>query len=190
MRLLILFFAAIFCLAFDSSFGGVFTLRSMGSITPLAMPCLVVFVSLFAPSMMAYVAALLLGLLVDLSPGHGELSQGVHLIGPSTLGFFVSAILIVKLRNVVFRRKVFTVVILTAGCVVVSDAVEVFILIARSLMPWTPPLSGSGGIAGLVKMLATAIYTGLLAVPLGWSLLSTIGMWRFATPTGRRATWR
>ena len=182
MRLLVLFFAAIFCLAFDSSFGGVFTLRSMGSITPMAMPCLVVFVALFAPSMMAYVAALVLGLLVDLSPGHGDLSQGVHL--------FVSVILIVKIRNVVFRRKVFTIVILTAGCVVVSDAVEVFILIVRSLMPWTPSLSGSGGIAGLAKMLATAIYSGLLAVPLGWCLLSTIGMWRFATPTGRRATWR
>ncbi|HJN71552.1 MAG: hypothetical protein HOC93_01955 [Phycisphaerae bacterium] len=190
MRLLVLFFAAIFCLAFDSSFGGIFTLRSLGSITPLAMPCLVVFVGLFAPSMMAYVTALLLGFLVDLSPGQSELTQGIHLIGPNTLGFFVSVILIVKIRNVVFRRKVFTVVILTAGCVVVTDAVEVFILIARSLMPWTPSLSGSEGISGLIKMLATAIYSGLLAVPLGWCLLSTIGMWRFATPTGRRATWR
>jgi len=190
MRLLILFFAAIFCLAFDSSFGGVFTLRSMGSITPLAMPCLVVFVALFAPRMMAYIATLALGLLVDLSPGHGDLSHGVHLIGPSTLGFFVCAILIIKIRNVVFRRKVFTIVILTVGCVVVTDAVEVVILILRSLMPWTPPLSGTGGIAGLAKMLAGAIYSGLLAVPLGWCLLSTIGMWRFSTPSGRRATWR
>ena len=190
MRLLVLFFAAIFCLAFDSSFGGVFTLRSMGSITPLAMPCLVVFVALFSPSMLAYIATLALGLLVDLSPGHGDLSHGVHLIGPSTLGFFVSAILIIKIRNVVFRRKVFTIVILTTGCVVVTDAVEVVILILRSLMPWTPPLSGTGGIAGLAKMLASAIYSGLLAVPLGWCLLSTIGMWRFSTPSGRRATWR
>jgi hypothetical protein len=73
---------------------------------------------------------------------------------------------------------------------VVSDAVEIVILIMRSLLPWTEPLSGSGGIAGLAKMLATAIYSGLLAVPLGWALLSTIGMWRFSTPTGRRATWR
>lgn len=190
MKLLVLFFAAIFCLAFDSSFGGVFTLRSMGSITPLAMPCLIVFVALFAPSMLAYIATIALGILVDLSPGHGELLNGVHLIGPNTLGFFVSAILIVKIRNVVFRRKVFTIVILTAGCVVVTDAVEIVILIMRSLLPWTEPLSGSGGIAGLAKMLATAIYSGLLAVPLGWALLSTIGMWRFSTPTGRRATWR
>ena len=190
MRILVLFFATIFCLAFDSSFGGVFTLRSIGSITPLAMPCLVVFVALFAPSMMAYVVVLTLGLLVDLSPGHGDLSSGIHLIGPYTLGFFVSAILIVKVRNVVFRRKVFTIVILTAGCVVVTDAVEVVILILRSFMPWTPSLSGTGGIAGLAKMLATAIYSGLLAVLLGWFLLSTIGMWRFATPSGRRATWR
>ncbi len=70
MRLLVLFFAAIFCLAFDSSFGGVFTLRSMGSITPLATPCLVVFIALFAPSMRAYVATLARRLLVALSPVH------------------------------------------------------------------------------------------------------------------------
>ncbi|MDP6693759.1 MAG: hypothetical protein QF444_05470 [Phycisphaerales bacterium] len=190
MRSLVLFFAAIFCLSFDSSFGGVLTLRSMGSITPLAMPCLMVFVALFAPSMTAYIVALILGLLVDLSPGHGELAQGAHLIGPSTLGYFVSTILIIRLRNVVFRRKVFTIVILTAGCVVVTDAVEVLLLIIRGLMPWTPSLSGSGGVTGLAKMLVTAIYSGVLAVPLGWCLLSTIGMWRFATPTGRRATWR
>ena len=190
MRLLVLFIATIFCLAFDSSFGGVFTLRSMGSITPLAMPCLVVFVALFAPSMLAMVVALALGLLVDVSPGYGELTQGAHLIGPNTLGFFVSTILILRIRNIVFRRRVFTIVIFTIGCVVVTDAVEVLLLILRSLMPWTPSLSGTGGIAGLAKMLVTAIYSGLLAVPLGWCLLSTIGMWRFATPTGRRATWR
>ena len=190
MRLLVLFIATIICLAFDSSFGGVFTLRSIGSITPLAMPCLVVFVALFAPRMMAYVVALMLGLLVDLSPGHGDLAQGAHLIGPITIGYFVSTIFIVRIRNIVFRRRVFTIVILTAGCVVVSDAVEVSLLIMRSLMPWTPPLEGSSGIAGLAKMLATAIYSGLFAVLLGWCLLSTIGMWRFATPTGRRATWR
>ncbi|MDP7008853.1 MAG: hypothetical protein QGI78_04700 [Phycisphaerales bacterium] len=190
MRILILFLATVFCLAFDSSFGGALTLRSMGSITPLAMPCLVVFVALFAPSEMAYIVSLLLGVLVDLSPGHGELSNGAHLIGPNTLGFFVSTIFILKIRNIVFRRKVFTVVILTASCVVVTDAVEVMILLVRSLLPWTPSLAGSGGIAGLAKMLATAIYSGLFAVLLGWCLLSTIGMWRFATPTGRRATWR
>lgn len=190
MRLLVLFFAAILCLAFDSSFGGVFTLRSLGSITPLAMPCLVVFIALFAPSMLAYVIAIVLGLLVDLSPGHGGLSQGAHLIGPYTLGFFVSTILVVRIRSIVFRRRVFTIVIFTIGCVVVTDAVEVLLLILRSFMPWTAQLAGSGGIAGLVKMLATAIYSGLLAVPLGWCLLSTIGMWRFTSPTGWRSTWR
>ena len=54
MRALIVIIATIIAMAFDSSFGGVFTLRSAGSITPLAMPCLVVFIALFAPVTLVY----------------------------------------------------------------------------------------------------------------------------------------
>ena len=115
MRILVLFFAAILALAFDSSFAGIFTLRSVGDLTPLAMPTLVVFVALFAPEVAALISAMILGILVDLSPGHGELLQGAHLIGPNTLGFLVTTILVLKIRNVVFRRKIITIVFFAAG---------------------------------------------------------------------------
>jgi len=181
--------AAIVALAFDSSFGGILTLRSMGSVTPLAMPCLVVFIALFAPETIALLVALLLGALVDLSPGHGELAGGAHLIGPHTLGFLISTILVLKVRNVVFRRRVFTIALLTAAAVIATGAMEALVFVVRGLMPWTEPMRG-GGFGDFIKLLGTAIYSGLLAVPLGWCLLSTIGTWKFLSPTGRRATWR
>ena len=189
MRILVLFFATILALAFDSSFAGIFTLRSVGDLTPLALPTLVVFVALFAPEVAALISAMILGILVDLSPGHGELLHGAHLIGPNTLGLLVTTILVLKIRNVVFRRKIITIVFFAAGCVIVTGAVQALVLILRGFMPWTPPIIG-GGFGELLKLFGTAIYTGLLAVPLGWCLLATIGMWKFHSPTGRRATWR
>ena len=189
MRSLIVIIATIIAMAFDSSFGGVFTLRSVGSITPLAMPCLVVFISLFAPETIVYVLALALGVLVDLSPGQGLLPGGIHLIGPHALGYLVTALLVVKIRVIVFRRRVLTLAVLAAGSVLVTGSVYALVMLARGVFPWTPPASG-GGIEAFVKLFGTAIYTGLLAVPLGWCMLSTIGMWRFQSPTSRRATWR
>ena len=90
MSILVVVIATILALAFDSSFSGLFTLRSVGSITPLAMPCLVVFIALFAPETIALITALILGALVDLSPGYGDLAEGAHLIGPHALGYFLS----------------------------------------------------------------------------------------------------
>ena len=188
MRALIFIIATIIAMAFDSSFGGVFTLRSAGSITPLAMPCLVVFIALFAPETLVYALSLVLGVLVDLSPGQGVLEGGSHLIGPHALGYLVTALLVVRIRVVVFRRRVLTVAVLAAGSVLVTGSVYALVMLVRMLL-WTPS-AASGGVEAFAKLFGTAIYTGLLAVPLGWCMLSTIGMWRFQSPTSRRSTWR
>ena len=189
MRALVVIIATIIAMAFDSSFGGVFTLRSAGSITPLAMPCLVVFIALFAPQTLVYVLSLMLGVLVDLSPGQGILEGGSHLIGPHALGYLVTALLVLRIRNVVFRRRVITIAVLTTAAVIVTGATEALVLLVRGILPWTPALKG-GGFSDLIKLFGTAIYTGILAVPLGWCLLATIGLWKFHSPTGRSATWR
>ena len=99
MNAIVVIVATILALAFDASFAEAFTLRSTGSITPQVMPCLIVFVALFAPETTALLVALLLGALVDLSPGHGQLGAGAHIIGPSALGFFVTTYLILKVRT-------------------------------------------------------------------------------------------
>jgi len=191
MRALIFIIATIIAMAFDWSFGGVFTLRSAGSITPLAMPCLVVFIALFAPETLVYALSLVLGVLVDLSPGQGILEGGSHLIGPHALGYLVTALLVVRIRVVVFRRRVLTLAVLAAGSVLVIGSVYALVVLVRGMLPWGgAPGAAGGGIEAFAKLFGTAIYTGLLAVPLGWCMLSTIGMWRFQSPTSRRSTWR
>jgi cell shape-determining protein MreD len=189
MNAVVVIVATVLALAFDSSVAEIFTLRTTGSITPQAMPCLVVFIALFAPGTAALLVALLLGVLVDISPGHGQLMSGAHLLGPNALGFFVSTLLILKIRNIVFRRKILTITFLVFCTVVISAAVQAFVLLTRGFMPWNPPAVG-GGMGEFAKLLGTAIYSGLLAVPLGWCFLATIGIWKFHSPTGRKATWR
>ncbi len=189
MRIFVVLIAALLALAFDSGFSGLFTLKSIGNVTPTVMPCVVVFVALFAPELTALMTVLILGVLVDLSPGYGHLTNGAYLIGPHALGYFVTGLFILKLRNIVFRRRILTIVVFAMGCVLVTGAVEAFILIIRGLMPWTPPIT-SNGFGAFLKLIGTSIYTGIVAVPIGWCLLSTIGVWRFHSPNGRRATWR
>lgn len=189
MRGLIVIIATIIAMAFDSSFGGVFTLRSAGSITPLAMPCLLVFIALFAPETLVFITSIILGVLVDLSPGQGYLAGGTHLIGPHALGYLITALLVIRIRVVVFRRRVLTIAVLTAASVLVTGSVYALVMLIRGILPWTPVATG-GGIDAFAKLFGTAIYTGLLAVPLGWCMLATIGIWRFQSPTSRRSTWR
>ena len=189
MRFVIFFIAAVFALAFDSGFSGLFTLKSIGNITPMAMPCIVVFVALFAPEITGLMTVLLLGVFVDLSPGYGQLANGAYLIGPHAFGYLITGLFIMKFRNVVFRRRILTIVVFAMCCVLVTGAAEALVLIIRGFMPWTPPIT-SGGFAAFLKLIGISIYTGIFAVPIGWCLLSTIGIWRFHSPTGRRATWR
>ena len=189
MRWWILLIAAILGLAFDTGFAGILSLRAVGSITPTLMPVLLAFVALFAPAQAALVAAWMLGLLVDLAPGEGQLPGGAHLIGPHAIGYLAAALIIVRVRTVVFRQQILTIAILAAGTVVVTGAVDAFLQLFRGFLPWTPPVSGAGMVA-LGQLLGTALYSGLLALPLGLLMVSTIGVWHFHAPSGRRATWR
>ena len=99
MRFIVFFIAAVFALAFDSGFSGLFTLKSIGNITPMAMPCVVVFVALFAPEITGLMTVLLLGVFVDLSPGYGQLANGAYLIGPHAFGYLITGLFIMKFRN-------------------------------------------------------------------------------------------
>ena len=53
-----------------------------------------------------------------------------------------------------------------------------------------PETLDDAGMVALGQLLGTALYSGLLALPLGLLMVSTIGVWHFHAPSGRRATWR
>lgn len=131
---------------------------------------LAVFVALGAPHTHAVWTCLFLGLLVDLTrPRYvGATHADLVVIGPHALGYLLAAQLVLTLRSVVIRRNPLTMGVLSALASLVCGLVVATAFTVRSLFgdpvewdTWRELL----GLAG------SSLYTGLVAVPLGWILI-------------------
>jgi cell shape-determining protein MreD len=177
---------AFVALALDTSFVSILTLERMDSIAPYILVPLAVYVCLFASRLSALSACLLLGVLMDLTiPPPGE--RVVHVIGPYGLGMLFGGYLILQMRTMVFRQRAITIGVLSAAATVAMAIVMITIYMIRS---WygegvTYPTSGSAGWQ-MLRHLGIAIYTGLVAIPLGWILLATFPLWGFQAYHSRR----
>ena len=153
----------------------------LGAIWPEAAPGLVAFVALWASRRSVPWAALLLGLLQDLSSpvvvGDREV---IHLIGPATLGWLFGAAALLPLRRVLLRRHPIAVGAATVVLVLLANLVWGAIFSLRVLLhdeaaPWPP----GGGVAALGTAALEAIADGVVAVPLAWMLMRLGDWWRF-----------
>jgi cell shape-determining protein MreD len=195
MRWPIFIITAFVFLALDASFLGVLTLPAVGGIAPSMLIVLVVFVALFASRFSALSAAMLLGAMADLTlPArpHGHVEAGMYVIGPHALGFLLAAYLVVQLRTMVFRQRVITLSALSLTGAMTAALVAIAIYIVRSwygeatVYP-TDPSAGHE----LLRQAGVALYTALLAIPLGWVLLASTPVWGFQSGQPRRsAMWR
>jgi rod shape-determining protein MreD len=159
------------------------TLYSLWGISPDVVAALVVFVALFAPRTGALWAAWGLGLLVDLSPQ--DHAGGYYVVGPHALGYTAGAYLVLQLRTMVFRRRALTVGFLTSLALVAASLVAVMLLSIRSFYAGDGAM-GYGPMSDLGQRCMIAMYSGLVAVPLGWLLGYTMPLWGFQPAAGRR----
>lgn len=143
-----------------------------GPIAPSFLLCLTAYIALGAPPAVARWAAILLGLLADLSfdlPLKDAYTQA-FLVGPFALGHLLAAQLVLTLRGMMIRRNP-----LTLGFASMCGALACQILVVTifsirrgvngdelSLAPWY---------VELVLRSGSALYTGLLAVFLSFVLL-------------------
>jgi rod shape-determining protein MreD len=171
-------------LILEMSLRGEMMLASVGGISPSFMAALVVFIALSAPRLAAVGAAWLMGLLMDLAPEPPAFAPGLHLIGPYALGYPVAAFVVVQLRPLVLRRRSLTVAVLTVLALVAVGLVTVTLYTVRGWYDLAGP--GPTGVADgfrplpeLARRLGIALYSGLIAFPLGWLLLATAGWWGF-----------
>jgi len=170
-------------LALETSLRNMLRLDAFGRVSPSFMAALLVFLSLFTPRQTALWAALILGVLVDLStalqqPGAREL----HLIGPYALGYVAASFLVLQIRSMVFRRRLLTFCILTFLSMTLVAIVVVTAYVLRSWLPWAEGFYPTDGSAPgeLGRRLGIAVYSALLAIPLGWLLIRTARLWGFA----------
>jgi hypothetical protein len=138
------------------------------SITPSFALILCVFVWLWARPGALMLAAILIGLALDvLQPIHAAADPVV--VGPTTLGMMLAAYATFTIRGVMLRGNPVTLAVLCALSMLLVRIVAVVLLEIRSAYDHTITLSAwaSIGTAG-----ASALYTGLVA-----ALLSPILRW-------------
>lgn len=196
MRWPVFLIAAFLFLALDSGFMGLLTLHRMGGIAPHIVFALVVFICLFANKLSALWACLVLGVLMDITlppRGAGGLAFGagqtVNLIGPHALGALLAGYCIVQMRTMVFRQRALTIGVLTTAATFIAGLVAIALYIIRSWYgePITYPTEGSA-FAEIFRHMGIALYSGLVAIPVGWILLRTLPVWGFQSTLSRRST--
>lgn len=187
MRWVVFLVFAALAVVFDVGLGEVLAITGLWDVKPSMCGILAVFVALSAPRPAAMWACFVLGLLLDLS---NPLSMGdggvLHLIGPFTLGFVAGGRLVIQGRAMVFRRRALTVGVMTTLCMLAVNLVAVTLLVIRAMYPggpvfWTDSTLG----AAVAQRLVAAIYSGAVAVPVGWLLVRTMPLWGFQTVTHR-----
>jgi rod shape-determining protein MreD len=168
---LIFAFAAI---VVQLSFRNVFTLHALRGISPDMVAPLAVFIAMFAQRSSALWGAWILGLLLDLAPNDdGSL---YHVIGPNALGYPAGAFLVLQLRTMVFRRRALTTGFLTLLFLIVVSLVAVMLLSIRSWYPGATPYTP---LSELGTRALVAVYSGVVAIPMGWLLNRTLPLWGY-----------
>ena len=160
----------------------------IGPILPSLAGTLAVFVILCAPRQTALWSCFAIGLLLDFSDF--ALYQGTVaycLVGPYTLGFLFGANLVLPLRSMVFSRNPLTFGILTVLFLVAVTVVYLALWQFRGLYPDSPPPWVEPTVLGeLGRRVLCALYSGLLAIPVGWALVMSRPIWGFGAAATRR----
>jgi rod shape-determining protein MreD len=183
MRWIVFVVFALVGLVFDTGFSEVLRIEKLGHVRPSLCAVVAVFVALSAPRTAALWACLILGLLLDLShPLTIAENRVVYLIGPFALGYSLGGWLVLAGRPMVFRRRPLTIGVMTVGYLLAAQVVAVSLYLIRG-QGWYPGpalfWTDTTALAELGVRLLGVLYSGLLAIPVGWLLVQTIGLWGF-----------
>jgi cell shape-determining protein MreD len=171
----------------ELSLRNVFRLEKLGGISPSFIACLAVYVSLFAHRLSVMWGCWLLGLLMDLAPAA---NNAPPIIGPNALGYVFGGLLILQLRTMVFRRRSITLGALTLTFLLAASIAAVAILVMRGWFYPHSPLMHSGALSELLRRFGITLYSGIVGIPLGWLLLTTLPVWGFQSNIpGRTRGW-
>jgi hypothetical protein len=176
--------AAWICLGLDAGLAPLLS-PGMGRIAPSFVVPLVVFVALHAPPRTVLWAALLLGLLTDLTNPlvRADTGEALWVLGPNALGTMLAAQLVLAMRGMVLKRRLVTMIVLSILAAAVASVVVVAIFAVRGFYP--DPVSMRPA-AELGRRLGSAVYTAGSAAVLGLFLFGLQGLLQFApTPAAR-----
>lgn len=188
MRWPVFIVLSLIAIVLETSVAHAFRLHTLGGLRPSFAICLLTYVAMFAPRGTALWAAWGLGLLVDLCTDLPQTpSRVVYLPGPHALGYVFACYLIIQIRAMLLRRRVLTFVAMTTLASAVSSLVIVAIYSVRRWYP-EDPLNWTEftALGELASRLGDAAYSGVIAIVIGWFLLTTTAWWGFQVASSRR----
>lgn len=143
-------------------------------IAPSFMFVLVAFIAVSATPSASVWAAIVLGLLVDLTNAtpYREAAGAITIVGPHALGYLLAAQLILAARAMMIRRHPISLAILTALGAAVAHIVVVFLLSMRLVLGEPIAVEASAQIG---QRLLSSLYTGGLAALLSIVLFPLSG---------------
>lgn len=160
-------------------------LGSSGIAPSFVLP-LAIYIAMSATPLAAQWACLALGLLVDLTwlvavdPSATVAPPTV--IGPHALGYFVACHFVLALRGAVLRRNPLSLVLLSFLGAIFADLIVVAFFTLRWMtgdpIAWSPAHE-------LGVRIASAVYTGFLALPMAWVLMPLSPTFGFPNVVGR-----
>lgn len=179
-------FSVIAWLCFGLELGLKGGLRIGPSIAPSFVMSYAVFLALLAPHRSALWACFALGLLCDLTAkiGLSGLDRSVTLVGPYTLGYLLAGQLVVTMRAMMIRKNPFTMALLAVLASAVAGVVVVAVYSFRSILLGDP--LAIQPTPELLGRLASAVYTGLLALVMSLVLIPMAPAFGLQPVQGRR----
>lgn len=152
------------------------------NISPHFAVILLVFVAMWASSGAALASGVMIGIGLDLFY-QLKLDDGsdVVVIGPHALGCMLAAYAVVNLRALMFRKNVLSIAFLSLVAAALMQIVATALLTARASYD---PLVFGPAFGELGQRLGSAVYTAIVAFPLGFVLNLLRGAFRFQSERG------
>lgn len=169
--------------ALDVSLAPMFSVWSAAP--SLALP-VVAFLALLAERRAALWAALLAGVLADLTdPALAGPIAPLYLLGPHALGMALGTSAVIQIRGALKKRSLLVLMTATLAVGILSDVVWTFVWALRGWFPQGSTPWGEGAALGALggEALSTVL-SACAALPVGWALLKLMPWWSFPATAG------
>jgi len=191
MRWIVFFIMLLLTVTLEMSVKSVLSINAFNRLAPSFVIVMLVFIALQAPRFNVLWAALMMGVLLDLTtPLQAPGGEPVFLIGPHALGFVVAAFAIVQMRSVVFRQRLITMIVFTFVAFLAVSVIRIMLLGVRGWFGEELVWANGSAVRELLHAILVALYSCVIALPFGWVLLKLAPIWSFHSPHQRVTAWR
>lgn len=179
MRWAVFIIMSSFFLGFDEGLSSLFAIHTLGGVAPRIVVVLALFISLFASKHAALWGCWLIGFASDMGPQGESIEAGLFIPGPACIGLTIFCLLVMQIRGSVFRQRPITMVAMTFVGSLLLGFIGMAIVFLRWMAPWIESAAPPDLLVRMGQELGIALYSALLAGPIGACMFKLITIWGF-----------